>query len=125
MKKLVYSALIILWFGNYCKGIDSIDFNNINFNYPLLPKFQGSFLGVNNGPTPYRADLGSNNLLVGGIDPIGRSEKQSATSMSKTFHSLKISSVRNNDIGGAFDLSCMFPISDLNSIPKPEEIGES
>lgn len=78
--------------------------------------FNTRLLGVNNGPAPYRPDLGSNNLLTGGVNPTIQGPPANATTMSQIYRSMNIPGIRPNDEGGAFDLSCLFPISSLLSI---------
>lgn len=76
-----------------------------------------SLMGVNNGPSPYRADLFTNNKITGGTSPSFLSTLLNASEMSDVFKSMNVPSVRPNDLGGPFDLACMFPISSIDDIP--------
>ena len=73
-------------------------------------------LGVNNGPNPYRSDLGEGNVLVGGISPQIFSSTNTTT-VASIFRSMNVPGIRPNDEGGPFDIRCMFPIDSIRDIP--------
>lgn len=85
--------------------------------------FNTALLGSNNGPNPYRPDLGSGSIVSGGVNPRSLAPVND-TIMSEVYKSMGIRSIRPNDEGGAFDISCMFPITSLKDIPPPGTVAE-
>lgn len=83
-------------------------------------------LGVNNGPNPYRADLGQGNMLTGGISPAGYGYSSTANTsvISSIYKSMNVPGIRPNDDGGPFDLRCMFPIQNISDIPSTNSTFE-
>ena len=73
-------------------------------------------LGVNNGPNPYRPDLGEGNVLVGGISPRAFGSSNT-THIASIYRSMNVPGIRPNDLGGPFDIRCMFPIDSIDAIP--------
>jgi hypothetical protein len=86
-----------------------------------------NLLGVNNGPGPYRADLGQGNAQTGGVSPSagGMATYANASTVASLYSSMGVESIRPNDLGGAFDLRCMFPIANLSDIPPADSTFES
>jgi len=73
-------------------------------------------LGVNNGPNLYRPELGEGNALVGGIS--SKIFTASNTShIASIYRSMNVPGIRPNDLGGPFDIRCMFPIDSIDAIP--------
>jgi len=83
-------------------------------------------LGVNNGPGPYRPDLGSGNAQTGGINPSagGMAAFADVSTVSSLYASMAVPGVRPNDLGGPFDLRCMFPIANVSDIPPADSAFE-
>jgi len=83
-------------------------------------------LGVNNGPGPYRPDLGSGNAQTGGINPSagGMAAFADVSTVSSLYASMAVPGVRPNDLGGPFDLRCMFPIANVSDIPPADSTFE-
>eukprot|EP01134_Creolimax_fragrantissima_P007457 CFRG7457T1 len=88
---------------------------------PLVTKktttFSSNFLNVNNGPLPYRADLAGSGIAGAGTGSSFLEKQIDAGSMSEIYHSMNVQGVRINDLGGAFDVECMFPIASLDDVP--------
>ncbi len=84
-----------------------------------------SLLGVNNGPLPYRPDLGQGNLVVGGTSPTGMmTQFADPEDLDRLYRSMGVPGIRPNDLGGPWDLRCMFPISSSADVPDPSSTYE-
>ena len=79
--------------------------------------------GVNNGPNLYRPELGEGNVLVGGISPTIFSATSTA-SIASLYQSMNVPAIRPNDLGGPFDIRCMFPIPSVSDIPSENSTFE-
>lgn len=91
-----------------------------------MPAGLTDLLGVNNGPGPYRPDLGQGNAQVGGVNPTvgGMSSFANVSTVASLYSSMAVPGIRPNDLGGPFDLRCMFPIANVSDIPAADSTFE-
>lgn len=99
--------------------------NSCRLVYGLGTYMDPAVLGVNNGPIPYRRDLGELNMLVGGISPAGGTHSMANTGdIASIYKAMNVPGVRPNDLGGPFDLRCLFQIETTDDIPSPDSTFE-
>ena len=87
-------------------------------------RMDSTLLSVNNGPLPYRDDMGQGTVLTGGTSPSADAQFADAQVVSSLYRSMGVRGIRPNDLGGPLDLRCMFPISSTSEVPDPNSTYE-